>query len=240
MTIDAAEIEYFNRHSSKWWDENGPFAPLHRMNPFRLEYIKKQITAHFKEKDFQSLRILDIGCGGGLIAEEISKEGAIVYGLDADEQAIKTAKKHAEEQDLTIHYQYGTIEDLQQTDKEAFDVIIALEIVEHVSDLDQFIRLCLPLAKENGLLIFSTVNRTPKSFALGIVAAEYIFKWVEPGTHSWQKFVKPSELSRALRASNAEPVDITGLTYQPLSKEFSLSPTDISMNYFLSAKKKGA
>ncbi len=237
MTIDSAEIDYFTKHASKWWDAKGPFAPLHKMNPLRMDYIQTQISSHFKDKEFDELRILDIGCGGGLIAEELGKHGAIVYGLDADEHAIEIAKTHAEEQDLTIHYRHGAVEDLQKTDKEAFDVLIAFEIVEHVSDLTGFIQACEPLVKKGGLLIFSTVNRTAKSFALGIVAAEYICRWVEPGTHNWNKFVKPSELAATLRKTKVPPSDITGLVYHPLTRAFALSPNNIDMNYFLTAKK---
>lgn len=238
-TVDAREIQNFSKDSAHWWDEKGPFAPLHRLNPARMEYIKAQICAHFNleeqsTKPFEKLSALDIGCGGGLVCEPMARLGANITGIDADTQAIDVAQAHAKEHDLPISYQATTSEALLE-EKERFDVVLALEIVEHVADLDGFIQNCVDLCKPDGLLIFSTLNRTPKSFALGIVAAEYILRWVPQGTHNWKKFIKPSELSQSLRKAGAHPCNVTGLVHTPLNGEFHLSETDMGVNYFLSA-----
>ena len=239
-TVDAQEIQNFSKDSSHWWDINGPFKPLHRLNPVRLGYIKQQICGHFDREDtsltpYNKLEIIDIGCGGGLVCEPIARLGASVTGIDADENAIAVAKAHAEDFDLKINY-LNTSSDKLAENKKQYDVVLALEIIEHVSDYDAFVKSVFDLCKPNGLVIFSTINRTPKSFALGIVAAEYILRWVPQGTHNWKKFVKPSELARHVRKSNAKPYDITGLTFSPLKNEFSLSNNDTDVNYFMSIK----
>lgn len=237
-SVDEAEIQNFSKDSGHWWDENGPFAPLHRLNPVRMAYIRGQICARFQKdsgllRPFEGLRVLDIGCGGGLICEPMARLGAAVTGIDADAQAIKVAQAHADEMGLGIAYQCAAAEDLHNT----FDIVLALEIAEHVTDLDDFIKSCAALCKPGGLLILSTLNRTAKSFALGIVAAEYLLRWVPQGTHHWKKFVKPSELARALRQYGANPQDVTGLIFDPLSGDFTLSDNDVAVNYFLSAIK---
>jgi 2-polyprenyl-6-hydroxyphenyl methylase/3-demethylubiquinone-9 3-methyltransferase len=205
-----------------------------------MEYIKTQICTHFRRdaEGFSSLtglRIADIGCGGGLVTEPLCRLGADVTGIDAGEDNIKAARLHAAQQGLAIDYKATTVEELAEAGKEKFDVVTALEIIEHVADPELFIASCCKLVKKNGMLILSTLNRTPKSFALGIIAAEYILRWLPAGTHDWKKFVKPSELARPLKQHGLKTVDISGLVYNPLKRSFSLSKTDIDVNYFLTA-----
>lgn len=231
-SINPQEIEHFAKDSSQWWDESGPFAILHRLNPLRMRYIKYRIEEHYGRGP-KNLTALDIGCGGGLVCEPLARMGAKVTGIDADRQAITVARSHAERQELDIRYVCGAVED----HKGKYDFITALEIVEHVADLESFIKHTIRLCKPGGLLIFSTLNRTPRSFALGIVAAEYILGWVPRGTHSWKKFIRPSELATLLRAHGAEPEDIAGYGFNPLPKDFEMTP-NVSVNYFLTARKK--
>lgn len=238
MSVEREEIEHFSKDAPSWWDEDGPFAPLHALNPVRLEYIKTQICSHFSRdiKDFKALtglRVLDIGCGGGLVSEPLARMGAAVTGIDADEVAIGVAKDHAVQSGLNIEYRVQAAENLGGT----FDILLALEIAEHVSNLSDFVADCGKLLKPGGMALFSTLNRTPKSFALGIVAAEYILRWVPRGTHSWKKFVKPSELAAAARQNGLSPADITGLIYNPLKGGFTLSKTDLDVNYLMSTTK---
>lgn len=236
-SVDQTEIQQFSKDSSTWWDEKGAFAPLHRLNPVRLTYIKDQICTHYN-RDIQGLDalkgldILDIGCGGGLVCEPLARLGGNVSGADADAQAIDVAKAHAAENGLEITYENKPAEDIQKK----FDVVLALEIIEHVTDPAEFVKSVSGLVKPGGIVIFSTLNRNPKSFLLGIVAAEYILRWVPKGTHAWKKFIKPSELSRFSRQSGLKPHNITGLIYNPARDVFSLSKTDIDVNYFLTSK----
>ena len=240
-TIDATEVRQFEDLAAEWWDESGPMKPLHRLNPVRLGYLKKQICTHFKCKEssftpFKSLHMLDVGCGGGLVTEPLCRLGADVTGLDAGAANIKAAKEHAQQHNLDINYTATTVEKMAATGKN-FDVVTALEIVEHVSDPQLFISACCRLVKKNGLLVFSTLNRTPKSYLLGIIAAEHILRWVPAGTHDWKKFVRPSELARPLEQKGFEITDISGLVYNPFRREFGISTTDMDVNYFLTAKK---
>jgi len=260
-TVDAQEIQNFSKDSAHWWDPDGPFKPLHKLNPVRIQYIRDQICARynldFKDlKPFKDLKILDIGCGGGLVCEPMARLGADVTGIDADENAIEVAKDHAQEAGLSITYETKTAEQLlsflrkqesssqkktdprfRGEDEFGFDIVLALEVVEHVSDIDAFIKNALMLFKPGGLIIFSTLNRTAKSYALGIIAAEYLLRWVPRGTHNWKKFIRPSELARAIRQNDGKAADITGLIYNPLKGEFSLSRTDLDVNYFITALK---
>ena len=231
-SINPKEIAHFTKDSAHWWDEAGPFAILHRLGPLRMRYIKDRIEAHFG-KPPKDLKILDIGCGGGLVCEPLARMGAKVTGIDADTQAVSVATEHAKKQDLKIDYLCSSIEN----HKGKYDVVLALEIIEHVADLRGFIDAAIKLCKPKGLLIFSTLNRTPKSFALGIVAAEYILRWVPRGTHNWKQFLRPSELAALLRDCNCEAMDIKGYKFRPLSNEFEMSDKDMSVNYFLSARK---
>lgn len=237
-TIDQNEIDHFAKDSSYWWDEDGPFKPLHRLNPVRMGYIKREICAHFnldtnRLDALENLAVIDIGCGGGLVTEPLRRMGAKVTGIDADENAIKIACAHAEKSNLQIDYVLGDAANL----KEKYDVVISLEVIEHVSNPANFIKICCDRLKPGGLLIMSTLNRTPKSYALGIVAAEYVLGWVPRGTHKWKKFVKPSEIIRHARPFGLKPVDTTGLIFNPLKNEFSLSETDLDVNYLITLKR---
>lgn len=235
-SIDEQEVSQFSKDAEHWWDENGPFAPLHRLNPARLSYIKEQICNHYgldtqNLKPLQKLSVLDIGCGGGLVCEPMARMGAKATGVDADPIAIEVATNHAQQSDLKIEYLNKTAEELNKT----YDVVLALEIIEHVQNPDEFVQSCTKLVKPGGLIIFSTLNRTPKSFVLGIVAAEYILNWVPKRTHSWKKFIKPSELAKSVRQHGLKPLDISGLIFNPLSGDFEMSKTDVDVNYFMTA-----
>ncbi len=237
-SIRKAEIEKFSKDAGDWWDENGPFAPLHRLNPARMGYIRRQICGHFglgqtDLKPFKGLSILDVGCGGGLVCEPLARLGARVTGIDADAVAIGVAREHAKSSRLAIDYRNKAAEEL--TTK--FDAVLALEIIEHVENPAQFVRTIAKCVKPGGLAVFSTLNRTPKSFALGIVAAEYILKIVPRGTHSWKNFVKPSEMAKHLRHADLHPENISGLALDPFTGEFNITEKDIAVNYFISAKK---
>ena len=224
-TVDAKEIEIFAKDSSRWWDEDGPFRPLHRLNPVRLSYFKDRICERYaldtkSLRPYAGLSILDIGCGGGLVCEPMARLGASVTGIDADTNAIVVAKDHAKQSGLDIHYKCASTDQLlssppskaragirmpAQGGHDRFDVVLALEIVEHVADVERFVEHALSLCKSGGIVIFSTLNRTPKSFLLGKIAAEYILGWVPKGTHDWKKFLKPSELASIIRHAGGEP-----------------------------------
>lgn len=240
-SINRQEIENFAKDADKWWDEDGPFAPLHRINPLRLQYIRDEITSHFKcpnsAKPFQSLKILDIGCGGGLVCEPAARLGGKVTGIDAGDIAISVAGNHAKGQNLKITYKNTTAEDLLPASSGSYDIVLALEIVEHVTNVEEFVKTCIELCRPGGLIIFSTLNRTAKSFALGIVAAEYILRWVPRGTHNWKQFLKPSEMARYIRNSNATQKGQKGLIFNPLGMEFELSDKDFDVNYFITAER---
>lgn len=240
-TILKKEIEHFAKDSVHWWDEDGPFAVLHRLNPVRMRYIRDRIEDHFDLKadtrtPFATLKIADIGCGGGLVCEPLARLGAQVTGIDADQNAIAVAKEHAAAHDLKIEYIEGSVESISQDS--TFDVVTALEIVEHVSDIDVFIQSCAKLCKPGGLLIFSTLNRTIKSYLLGIVAAEHVLNWVPQGTHDWKQFIRPSEMNRMLRHAECKTKDIRGLCFNPLNGEFHLSNDDIDVNYLITAENQ--
>ena len=240
-TVNEAEIQNFSKDSDHWWDEQGPFKPLHLLNPTRLSYFKTQICTHFNldestPKPYQDLDIIDVGCGGGLVCEPMARLGGTVTGIDADANAIDVATEHAKAMDLDISYQCKSSENMTKQ----YDVVLALEIIEHVDNPELFVKSVINLCKLNGLVIFSTLNRTPKSYALGIIAAEHILRWVPQGTHNWKKFVKPSELSRMLRAHGATPSDICGMTYNPITKEFKLDKSRVDVNYFMSVEGTAA
>jgi 2-polyprenyl-6-hydroxyphenyl methylase/3-demethylubiquinone-9 3-methyltransferase len=237
-TIDAREIGQFDSLGAQWWNEDGPMRPLHRLNPIRMQYIRDAIAGNSPGlKPLQGLSVADIGCGGGLVAEPLCRMGALVTGVDAGKENIKTAKIHAKAHGLDIEYLATTAEDLAASGRR-FDAVTALEIVEHVANPALFIEACCKLLKKDGVLVLSTLNRTVKSFALGIVAAEYILRWVPAGTHDWRKFMKPSEVARLLEKSGMTVTDVRGLVYSPLTRGFSLSKADVSVNYLLTAVKK--
>ena len=239
-SIDEKEVKQFSDIASEWWNPDGKFKPLHQLNPVRLSSIRDQLCAHFDRdpkspEPLKGLSILDIGCGGGLVTEPLSRMGATVTGVDASPENIAVASKHATGQGLDIEYLATTAEDLAAIERQ-FDAVIALEIVEHVGNLDLFMEACCAMIKQNGCHILSTLNRTPKSFLMGIVAAEYILRWVPKGTHSWQKFLRPSELNRYLQQNGCQINDITGLIYNPIKRQFELNAEDLDVNYIMTAK----
>ena len=235
MTVDAGEIEKFQRMAAEWWNPEGMFKPLHMLNPCRLDYITTQIAAEFErdlsdDTPFVGLRLLDIGCGGGLLAEPMARLGAEVVGADAAERNIPVARLHAEQSGLDIDYRHTTAEALVEAG-ETFDVLLNMEVVEHVSDPQAYMDACRALLKPGGLMICSTINRNPKSFAMAIVGAEYVMRWLPKGTHEWSKFITPEELYALIRNSGLEPVDRKGFVFNPLSWTWRLSDRDLSVNY---------
>ena len=236
-TVDEGEIERFSRIAEEWWDPKGKFAPLHRLNPVRLGYIRDRAAAHWQRdplggSPLEGLSLLDIGCGGGLLCEPATRLGAAVTGIDAADRNIATARLHAERQGLAIDYREATAEALTAEGRQ-FDIVLALEIVEHVADVDLFLQSCGRLAKPGGLVFLSTLNRTAKAWALAIAGAEYMLRWLPRGTHDWRKFLKPSEVVRGLRMGGVEAQEIVGVVYSPLSRAWSLNARDLDVNYML-------
>jgi 2-polyprenyl-6-hydroxyphenyl methylase/3-demethylubiquinone-9 3-methyltransferase len=241
-SLDPAEVEKFSKIAAEWWNPKGKFAVLHVFNPVRLAYIKEQVTARFARdpydrRPFQGLKFLDIGCGGGLLTEPMARLGAEITGVDPSEKNIATASVHAEEQDLAIDYRATTAEDLAERG-ESFDVILNMEVIEHVADPSAFVQTCARLLKPSGLIFIATLNRTLKSFGLAIVGAEYVLGWLPRGTHQWEKFIKPDELEAWLTASGLKQLDRTGVAYNPFSGEWRRA-RDMDVNYMLVAQKPG-
>ena len=236
-TADLQEINKFSKMASEWWDPNGKFAPLHKFNPIRQEYLVDKIKNHFGilpngSYPFKNLKLLDVGCGGGLIAEPMTRLGAKVTGIDASEKNIRVAKFHAEQMNLKINYLATTPENLN----EEFDVILCLEIIEHVADVDLFIKSCSKLLKKNGIIFFATLNRTAKSFLFAIVGAEYILNWLPKGTHDWNKFLKPSEIILTALKYQLEFKEKIGFKFNIFSREWQKSK-DMDVNYAVNFKK---
>jgi 2-polyprenyl-6-hydroxyphenyl methylase/3-demethylubiquinone-9 3-methyltransferase len=234
-TVDPAEVAKFEAMANEWWDVNGKFKPLHMMNPVRLDYICAQIAAEFGRdltgpQPFAGLRILDIGCGGGLLAEPMARLGGTVVGADAAAGNIPVARLHAQQSGLAIDYRHTTAEALA-AEAEAFDVVLAMEIVEHVADPQGFVTTCHDLLKPGGLMVMSTLNRTTKSFLAAIIGAEWIMRWLPKGTHDWSKFIAPDQLYALLRAGGLTPVDRKGFVFNPISWQWSQSDRDLSVNY---------
>ena len=234
-TIDPAEVAKFEAMAAEWWDPNGKFRPLHMLNPCRLDYICAQIAAECgrdlaADRPFAGLRILDIGCGGGLLSEPMARLGAEVVGADAAPRNIPVAQLHAEQSGLKIDYRHTTAEALAGAG-ERFDVVLNMEVVEHVADPAAYLAACHDLLKPGGLMICSTLNRNPKSFALAIVGAEYVMRWLPKGTHDWNKFITPDELYALIRGAGLDPVDRKGFVFNPLAWSWRLSERDLSVNY---------
>ncbi len=234
-TINPAEVAKFEAMAAEWWDPTGKFRPLHLMNPCRLDYLTSQIAAEF-DRDLKSplpfagLRILDIGCGGGLLSEPMARLGATVVGADAAAGNIPVARLHAEQSGLTIDYRHTTAEELSAAG-ERFDVVLNMEVVEHVSDPLAYLTACHDLLNPGGLMLCSTLNRNPKSFLLAIVGAEWVMRWLPKGTHDWSRFITPDELYQLIRRAGLEPVDRKGMVFNPVSWSWSLSDRDLSVNY---------
>ena len=234
-TINKEEIQKFSKLADEWWDVKGKFKPLHMFNPIRIEYIKEKISNHFnKSQSLRGLKILDIGCGGGLISEPMANLGADVTGIDASEKNIKIAKIHAQKNNIKINYINKSPEQLTETEK--FDVILNLEIVEHVDNLNLYIKSCNQLLKKNGLMFTATLNKTFVSYLKAIIGAEYILRWLPIGTHDWNKFIKPEELERLLSKENFFTVDLKGLEFNPLFGKWKKSE-NLSVNYIICSAK---
>ncbi|AXI44655.1 bifunctional 3-demethylubiquinol 3-O-methyltransferase/2-polyprenyl-6-hydroxyphenol methylase [Sulfitobacter sp. SK012] len=240
-TVDPAEIAKFEAMAAEWWDPNGKFKPLHMLNPCRLDYITSQIAGEF-DRDLKSakplagLRILDIGCGGGLLSEPMARLGAEVVGADAAERNIPVAQVHAEKSGLEIDYRHTTAEAMADAG-EQFDVILNMEVVEHVASPIDYLIACRQLLKPGGLHLCSTLNRNPKSYVMAIIGAEHVMRWLPKGTHEWSKFITPDELFELLKQAGLNPVDRKGFVFNPLGWSWSLSDRDLSVNYVTASLK---
>ncbi len=238
-TIDPAEIAKFEAMAAEWWDPEGKFKPLHMLNPCRLDYITGQIAAEFDrdlsaERPFDGLRLLDIGCGGGLLAEPMARLGAQVVGADAAARNIPVAQLHAEKSGLEIDYRHTSAEDMAAAG-EKFDVVLNMEVVEHVADPLAYLTACRQLLKPGGMMITSTLNRNAKSYVMAIIGAEHVMRWLPKGTHEWSKFITPDELYDLLRQAGLDPVDRKGMVFNPVRWSWSLSSRDLSVNYVTAA-----
>ncbi|MBW7922523.1 MAG: bifunctional 2-polyprenyl-6-hydroxyphenol methylase/3-demethylubiquinol 3-O-methyltransferase UbiG [Rubellimicrobium sp.] len=238
-TIDPAEVAKFEAMAAEWWDPAGKFRPLHQMNPCRLDYITSQIAAEFDRdpgtaRPFQGLRVLDIGCGGGLLAEPMARLGAQVTGVDASPRNIEVARIHAAQTGLEIDYRHGTAEALAAAG-ERFDAVLNMEVVEHVADPLAYLTACHDLLRPGGLHVCSTLNRNPKSWLFAIVGAEHIARWLPKGTHDWRRFITPDELFDLLARAGMRPVDRKGMVLDFLRNEWKLSDRDLSVNYVTAA-----
>ena len=242
-TIDPAEVAKFEAMAAEWWDPKGKFRPLHLMNPCRLDYITRQIATEYARdlkapKPFAGLRILDIGCGGGLLSEPMARLGADVVGADAAPRNIPVAQVHAEASGLAIDYRHTTAEDMAAAG-EGFDVVLNMEVVEHVADPLAYLTACRNLLKPQGIMICSTLNRNAKSFVMAIIGAEWVMRWLPKGTHDWQKFITPDELAALITKAGLDPVDRKGMVFNPVSWAWSLSARDLSVNYVTTSVRRG-
>ncbi len=237
-TINQEEIQKFSKLADEWWDVNGKFKPLHMFNPIRIDYILNTVKKHFnktgKTLPLEGLKFLDIGCGGGLISEPMSRLGADVTGIDASEKNIKIAEAHAQKNNLNIKYLNKSPEELNNSHQ--FDVILNLEIVEHVEDVNLYFESCVGLLKKNGLMFTATINRTFSSYIKAIIGAEYVLRWLPIGTHDWNKFLKPEEIKSKITKLNLSIKDVKGLVFNPLTKKWKTSD-DVSVNYVIVATK---
>ena len=238
-TINREEIQKFSDLADEWWDVNGKFKPLHMFNPIRIEYITEKIKEEFnlinRNNNFlKDLKILDIGCGGGLISEPLARLGGEVTGIDASEKNIKVAKLHSKKNNLNINYLNKSPEQLNNSEK--FDIVLNLEVVEHVENVDLYIKSCSNLLKKNGIMFTATLNRTIVSYIKAIVGAEYILRWLPIGTHDWNKFIKPEELEKKLSSANFSTIDVKGLEFNPLFNKWKKSD-NLSVNYIICSKR---
>jgi 2-polyprenyl-6-hydroxyphenyl methylase/3-demethylubiquinone-9 3-methyltransferase len=242
-TIDQGEVDRFSALAREWWNPTGKFKPLHKFNPVRLQYIRDKVSAHYgrdpkSPKPLAGLRFLDIGCGGGLLSEPMARMGADVIGADASETNIEVARIHAAQSGVTVDYRAVPAESLAEGG-ETFDVILNMEVVEHVSDVDFFIKSCASMVRPGGLMFIATINRTLKARALAIFGAEYVLRWLPKGTHQYEKLVRPEELERPLTASGMHVVDRQGVFYSPFSDSWVLS-RDMDVNYMVLASRPQA
>ncbi len=228
INVDPAEIDKFQALASRWWDPNSEFAPLHRINPLRVDYIEQQCAG------LEGKTVLDIGCGGGLLCEAMAARGARVTGIDMAEKSLQVARLHLHESGLEVDYRQTTAEAFAAETDSSFDIVTCLEMLEHVPDPASILRAAASLLKPGGRLVLSTINRNPKAFALAIVGAEYLLRLLPAGTHSYRKFIRPSELASCLRAEGLHIEDLTGMSYNPLTRSYSLG-ADIDVNYLLTA-----
>jgi len=227
--VDPAEIDKFQSIASRWWDRESEFKPLHDINPLRVDYIERQVNG------LDGKQVVDIGCGGGILAEALAQRGALVTGIDMAEQSLKVARLHLHESDLEIDYQLSTAEAFAEQNAAGFDVVTCLEMLEHVPDPAAIIDAAVRLLKPDGCLILSTLNRNPKSFALAILGAEYVLGLIPRGTHQYRRFIKPSEMAAQLRANGMRVRDISGMSYNPLTRNYTLG-RDIDVNYLVTAE----
>ena len=242
-SVDPREVERFARMAAKWWDPRGPMAPLHKLNPLRVGYIRDRAAERFGRDVklmgcLKGLRILDIGCGAGILSEPLARLGAELVGIDPAAENIEVARLHASESGVAVDYRATTAETLAEAG-ERFDVVLAMEVVEHVVDVPAFVATCAGMVKPGGLLVMATLNRTLKSFALAIVGAEYILRWLPSGTHQWDKFVKPDELEAAIEDAGLNVIGERGVIYNPLADRWQLS-SDMDVNYMLAAARDSA
>ncbi|MGD1925581.1 MAG: bifunctional 2-polyprenyl-6-hydroxyphenol methylase/3-demethylubiquinol 3-O-methyltransferase UbiG [Paracoccaceae bacterium] len=240
-TVDPSEIAKFEAMADEWWDPNGKFKPLHMLNPCRLDYIVAQVAAQHgrdpnKPQAFEGLRILDIGCGGGLLCEPMARLGAEVVGADAAERNIPVARIHAEKMGLVIDYRHTTAEALVEAG-ESFDAVLNMEVVEHVADPQAYLNACSALTRPGGIHVCSTINRNPKSYMMAIIGAEHIMRWLPKGTHEWSKFITPDELYQLLSNAGLDPVDRKGFVFNPITWSWAISSRDLSVNYVTAAVK---
>jgi len=240
-TADPDEIARFTAMADAWWDPTGKFRPLHQLNPVRIQFIKANICRHFgldanAVQPFKGLDVLDVGCGGGLLSEPMARLGANMTGIDAGEKNVEIAKIHAEQSGLDITYRNVLPEDLAKEGKR-FDIVLNMEVIEHVADPELFMAASTSVLKDDGVMVLSTMNRNFKSLLLGKIAAEYLLRWLPAGTHDWKKFLKPSELARLVSPHGLEFTDLQGMVYNPFRDEWSLSKTDLDVNYLAFAEK---
>ncbi|WP_444907754.1 bifunctional 2-polyprenyl-6-hydroxyphenol methylase/3-demethylubiquinol 3-O-methyltransferase UbiG [Microbulbifer sp. SSSA008] len=228
--VDPSEIAKFEQLASRWWDKEGEFKPLHEINPLRANYIDRYAPVAGK-------KLLDVGCGGGILAEAMAQRGADVTGIDLGEAPLNVAKLHALESGVSVNYRKVAVEDLAEEAPESFDIVTCLEMLEHVPDPSSVIRACAKLVKPGGKLFFSTINRTPKGWLFAVVGAEYVLRLLPKGTHEYSKFIRPSEMGAWLRDESLEAHDITGMTYNPVTRSYKLNPRDVDVNYLMYASK---